>query len=87
MSRKTGTDADKNLITTLSYLLLPMIFFYGMSALFAGVLNTRGHFAMPTFTPILGMAAKSARRRLKKDRRSCCRTGASAAAFLRLPQR
>jgi putative peptidoglycan lipid II flippase len=30
-----------------------MIFFYGMAALFAAVLNTRGHFAMPTFTPIL----------------------------------
>lgn len=45
--------ADENLITTLSYLLLPMIFFYGMAALFAAVLNTRGHFAMPTFAPIL----------------------------------
>ncbi len=45
--------ADRDLITTLSYLLLPMIFFYGMAALFAAVLNTRGHFAMPTFAPIL----------------------------------
>jgi putative peptidoglycan lipid II flippase len=45
--------ADRRLITTLSYLLLPMIFFYGMAALFAAVLNTRGHFAMPTFAPIL----------------------------------
>ncbi len=45
--------ADRNLITTLSYLLLPMIFFYGMAALFAAVLNTRGHFATPTFAPIL----------------------------------
>ena len=44
---------DRDLITTLSYLLLPMIFFYGMAALFAAVLNTRGHFAMPTFAPIL----------------------------------
>lgn len=44
---------DRQLITTLSYLLLPMIFFYGMAALFAAVLNTRGHFAMPTFAPIL----------------------------------
>jgi putative peptidoglycan lipid II flippase len=46
------TPADRDLITTLSYLLLPMIFFYGMAALFAAVLNTRGHFAMPTFAPI-----------------------------------
>jgi putative peptidoglycan lipid II flippase len=50
-SRTTADDAS--LITTLSYLLLPMIFFYGMAALFAAVLNTRGHFAMPTFSPIL----------------------------------
>ena len=47
------TSADADLIVTLSYLLLPMIFFYGMAALFAAVLNTRGHFAMPTFAPIL----------------------------------
>jgi putative peptidoglycan lipid II flippase len=55
--------ADRSLVTTLSYLLLPMIFFYGMAALFAAVLNTRGHFAAPMWTPILnnivviGMAA------------------------------
>jgi putative peptidoglycan lipid II flippase len=44
---------DRSLITTLSFLLLPMIFFYGLAALFAAILNTRGHFAMPTFAPIL----------------------------------
>jgi putative peptidoglycan lipid II flippase len=49
----TAPPADRSLITTLSYLLLPMIFFYGLAALFAAVLNTRGHFAMPTFAPIL----------------------------------
>ncbi len=47
------TPASRELVTTLAYLLLPMIFFYGMAALFAAVLNTRGHFAMPTFAPIL----------------------------------
>ena len=46
-------DNDRHLITTLSYLLLPMIFFYGLAALFAAILNTRGHFAAPTFAPIL----------------------------------
>jgi len=46
-------SADRRLITTLAYLLLPMIFFYGVAALFGAVLNTRGHFAMPTFAPIL----------------------------------
>jgi putative peptidoglycan lipid II flippase len=44
---------DRRLITTLAYLLLPMIFFYGVAALFAAVLNTRSHFAAPTFAPIL----------------------------------
>ncbi|HEX6872213.1 MAG TPA: murein biosynthesis integral membrane protein MurJ, partial [Micromonosporaceae bacterium] len=53
LTNASTTVADQRLITTLSYLLLPMIFFYGMAALFAAVLNTRGHFAMPTFTPIL----------------------------------
>jgi len=47
------SPADRRLITTLAYLLLPMIFFYGVAALFGAVLNTRGHFAMPTFAPIL----------------------------------
>jgi putative peptidoglycan lipid II flippase len=53
LTNANTTAPDRHLITTLSYLLLPMIFFYGMAALFAAVLNTRGHFAMPTFTPIL----------------------------------
>jgi putative peptidoglycan lipid II flippase len=49
-----GTPAaQQELITTFSYLLLPEIFFYGMAALFAALLNTRGHFAAPMWTPIL----------------------------------
>ncbi|GAA1769677.1 murein biosynthesis integral membrane protein MurJ [Luedemannella helvata] len=47
------SPATSRLITTLSYLLLPEIFFYGMAALFAALLNTRGHFAAPMWTPIL----------------------------------
>ena len=52
----TGPDnsaSEKHLITVMSYLLLPEIFFYGMAALFAALLNTRGHFAAPVWTPIL----------------------------------
>ncbi|SCL15787.1 murein biosynthesis integral membrane protein MurJ [Micromonospora inyonensis] len=41
------------LVTTLSYLMLPMIFFSGLSALISAVLNTRGHFAAPMWAPIL----------------------------------
>lgn len=53
LANASTVEADRRLITILSYLLLPMIFFYGMAALFAAILNTRGHFAMPTFAPIL----------------------------------
>jgi putative peptidoglycan lipid II flippase len=41
------------LVTALSRLMLPMIFFTGLSALISAVLNTRGHFAAPMRTPIL----------------------------------
>jgi putative peptidoglycan lipid II flippase len=47
------TDADRDLITLLAYLLLPEIFFYGLAGIFAAILNTRGHFAAPMWTPIL----------------------------------
>ncbi|QKW17602.1 murein biosynthesis integral membrane protein MurJ [Verrucosispora sp. NA02020] len=43
----------QELVTRLSYLLLPMIFFTGLSALVSAVLNTRGHFAAPMWAPIL----------------------------------
>jgi putative peptidoglycan lipid II flippase len=49
-----GTDAeDRALVTALSYLMLPIIFFTGMSALLGAVLNVRGHFAAPMWAPIL----------------------------------
>jgi len=48
-----SSASDKHLITTLSYLILPEIFFYGIAALLAGVLNTRGHFMAPMWSPIL----------------------------------
>ncbi|MEU8253367.1 murein biosynthesis integral membrane protein MurJ [Micromonospora inaquosa] len=51
-SDKTGIDF-RNLVTALSYLMLPMIFFTGLSALISAVLNTRGHFAAPMWAPIL----------------------------------
>jgi putative peptidoglycan lipid II flippase len=47
------TPESQHLTTVFSYLLLPEIFFYGMAALFAAILNTRGHFAAPMWTPIL----------------------------------
>lgn len=49
------TDApdQRGLVTALSYLILPTIFFYGMAGLLTAVLNTRGHFAAPMWAPIL----------------------------------
>ena len=51
-------DADtpgetRSLINMLAWLMLPMIFFSGLSALMSAILNVRGHFAAPMFTPIL----------------------------------
>ncbi|MEV4480135.1 murein biosynthesis integral membrane protein MurJ [Micromonospora coxensis] len=46
-------DNYTGLVTNLSYLMLPMLFFTGVSALIAAVLNTRGHFAAPMWAPIL----------------------------------
>ncbi|MEV0454842.1 murein biosynthesis integral membrane protein MurJ [Catellatospora methionotrophica] len=50
----SGTpQAYQDLITSLSYLMLPTIFFYGLTGLCSAVLNTRGRFAPPMWTPIL----------------------------------
>ena len=49
-----GTDADyQRLVTLFAYLILPIIFFTGLSAMIGAVLNVRGHFAAPTWAPIL----------------------------------
>jgi len=48
-----SSPATRSLMTTLGYLILPTIFFYGLAALLAAVLNTRGHFAAPMWAPIL----------------------------------
>ncbi|MEU7753332.1 murein biosynthesis integral membrane protein MurJ [Micromonospora sp. NPDC049171] len=48
-----STGEFSGLVRHLSYLMLPMIFFSGLSALISAVLNTRGHFAAPMWAPIL----------------------------------
>jgi putative peptidoglycan lipid II flippase len=54
ITQHPAATADQlHLTTTLSYLILPEILFYGFAALAAAILNTRGHFAAPTWTPIL----------------------------------
>jgi putative peptidoglycan lipid II flippase len=46
-------DAKRHVITVLSYLIMPTIFFYGISAISGAILYSRGHFAAPMWTPIL----------------------------------
>jgi putative peptidoglycan lipid II flippase len=49
-----GTSRDyRELVTMFAYLMLPIIFFTGLSALIGAVLNVRGHFAAPMWAPIL----------------------------------
>jgi putative peptidoglycan lipid II flippase len=48
----TGT-ADPELATTLAYMLLPQIFFYGLGALLGAVLNSRGAFGAFGWAPVL----------------------------------
>jgi putative peptidoglycan lipid II flippase len=43
----------RGLVTALSYLMLPTIFFYGLAGVCSAVLNTRGKFAAPMWAPIL----------------------------------
>ena len=47
------SDEYRGLVTKFAYLILPIIFFTGLSALIAAVLNVRGHFAAPMWAPIL----------------------------------
>jgi putative peptidoglycan lipid II flippase len=51
--RLMGGAGNRELITDLSYLMLPALFFYGLSALLQSVLNTRDHFAAPMWAPIV----------------------------------
>ncbi|MBL7261406.1 murein biosynthesis integral membrane protein MurJ [Paractinoplanes lichenicola] len=48
-----ASPAYRDLVTHFAYLILPIIFFTGLSALIGAVLNVRGHFAAPMWAPIL----------------------------------
>ena len=53
MASDNHGEAERQLMTSLAYLLLPEVFFFGIAGILAAVLNTRGHFAAPMWTPIL----------------------------------
>jgi putative peptidoglycan lipid II flippase len=50
---QTTSTADPQLATTLAYMLLPQIFFYGVGALLGAVLNSRGAFGAFGWAPVL----------------------------------
>lgn len=48
-----NSQADPTLATLFAFLLLPQIFFYGYSALFGAILNTRGVFGLVAWAPVV----------------------------------
>jgi putative peptidoglycan lipid II flippase len=45
--------AEHHLMVVWAYFFIPQIFFYGMSSLIGALLNTRGRFAAPMWTPVV----------------------------------
>jgi putative peptidoglycan lipid II flippase len=53
-SSTVASTADyRHVLVIFAYFFIPQIFFYGVSSLAAAVLNARGHFAAPTWTPVV----------------------------------
>jgi len=50
---QTSSTADPELATTLAYMLLPQVFFYGLGAVLGAVLNSRGSFGAFGWAPVL----------------------------------
>jgi putative peptidoglycan lipid II flippase len=47
------TGPERHLTVIFAYFFIPQIFFYGVSSLAGGILNARGHFAAPMWTPVI----------------------------------
>jgi putative peptidoglycan lipid II flippase len=47
------TPPVRHLTVIFAFFFIPQIFFYGVSSLAGGVLNARGHFAAPMWTPVI----------------------------------
>ena len=48
-----GSAATKHLTVLFAYFFLPQIFFYGVSSLAGAILNARGRFGAPMWTPVI----------------------------------
>ncbi|GAA2016673.1 murein biosynthesis integral membrane protein MurJ [Nakamurella flavida] len=49
----TATAGTQQLATSLAYLLLPQILFYGLAALFGAILNAKERFGIPAWAPVI----------------------------------
>ena len=49
----TAAADYRHVLIIFSYFFIPQIFFYGVSSLAGAVLNARGHFAAPMWTPVI----------------------------------
>jgi len=47
------SPAERHLTVVFAFFFIPQIFFYGVTSLAGGVLNARGHFAAPMWTPVI----------------------------------
>jgi putative peptidoglycan lipid II flippase len=47
------TGPERHLTVIFAYFFIPQIFFYGVTSLAGAVLNARGHFAAPMWTPVI----------------------------------
>jgi putative peptidoglycan lipid II flippase len=45
--------SERSVMVVFAFFFIPQIFFYGMSSLAGALLNTRGHFAAPMWTPVV----------------------------------
>ena len=48
-----ATGDSEHVLVIFAYFFAPQIFFYGMSSLYGAILNARGHFASPMWTPVV----------------------------------
>lgn len=48
-----ATGNERHLLVIFAYFFIPQIFFYGVSSLAGAILNARGHFAAPMWTPVV----------------------------------
>jgi putative peptidoglycan lipid II flippase len=49
----SATAPEHHLLVIFAYFFIPQIFFYGVSSLAGAILNARGHFAAPMWTPVV----------------------------------